>query len=236
MIEAPRTRAEDAREVGWRLLVAVGAGAIVGALVGGIGGRLAMLVLRLGSSDTLHGIETDDGFAIGRFTTSTFFLLTVTAGLGGVLGAAFFVVRGALPRRWRAGVWCLFFAVVMGAAVVNPDSFDFAALDPKPFAVAAFVLLPGLAALLSALAIERLLRVEPWSDRRLTVVLVVGSLPLVTVFPAVAALYGAAFALRRKPRLGNACTAVGRVVVPVALAVVAVRSGLELWSDAGEIL
>jgi Mg/Co/Ni transporter MgtE len=106
--EHMRSRQDDARDLGWRLLAAIGAGSILGALIGGVGGRLAMFVLRLGSSEALQGATTDDGFEIGRFTTSTVFLISVTAGLGGVLGAAYFVFRGALPRRLRAGTWGLF--------------------------------------------------------------------------------------------------------------------------------
>lgn len=236
MTGTAKSRREDAREVGWRLLVAIGAGAILGLLVGGIGGRLAMLVLRLGSSDTLRGVSTDDGFEIGRFTTATVFLLIVTAGLGGAQGAAYFVVRGALPRWGRAALWAAFASVLMGADLLDSGSFDFSALDPKLFAVAAFVVIPGVTALLSSVTIERLLRVEPWSNRRLSGVLVLGALPLVPVFPAVAAVYGGAFALRRKPRLGQMSTAVARVVLPIALALVMVKSGVELWQDAGAIL
>lgn len=48
-------------------------GLVTGLLIGGVGGRLAMFVLRLTSSETLHGLETDDGFIVGSFTSDTFF-------------------------------------------------------------------------------------------------------------------------------------------------------------------
>ena len=38
---------------------------MAGLLVGGVGGRVAMLLLRLTSDPRLRGLETDDGFTIG---------------------------------------------------------------------------------------------------------------------------------------------------------------------------
>jgi hypothetical protein len=58
------------------------AGLLCGGLIGGVGGRLAMFILRLTSSDSLHGVETDDGFTIGSFTGATVFLVIATAFLG----------------------------------------------------------------------------------------------------------------------------------------------------------
>ena len=55
----------DAGFLGRWILLGAGAGAISGALIGGVGGRIAMLVLRLTSSDLLRGAITDDGFEIG---------------------------------------------------------------------------------------------------------------------------------------------------------------------------
>jgi hypothetical protein len=40
-----------------------------------VGGRLAMLLLRLTSDPVLRGVSTDDGFTIGRFSAQTIFLL-----------------------------------------------------------------------------------------------------------------------------------------------------------------
>lgn len=53
-VTSPRggtTLRADVRAVTWCVLVGAAAGAIAGALVGGVGGRLAMLLLRLTSSD-----------------------------------------------------------------------------------------------------------------------------------------------------------------------------------------
>src|SRR5258708_6692212 len=42
-------------------------GLVAGAIIGGLGGRLAMLVLRLTSNGSVRGVKTSDGFVIGRF-------------------------------------------------------------------------------------------------------------------------------------------------------------------------
>jgi hypothetical protein len=224
------------REMAWRCLVAIGAGAIVGLVIGGIGGRLVMLVIRLQSDESVNGLLTDDGFRVGVFTTATGFLLTVAAGLGGLTGGLYLLLRGALPRRGRAIVWGVVLGLATGADILNPDTFDFNALDSKPFIVASFVLLPTLAALVIALAIERLLTVEPWSRRGLTVVLMLGALPLVPVLPVFLVVAGAALAVRRAPRFANGLQRVLRVAVPIGLSLFAVRSAVELWSDATGIL
>jgi hypothetical protein len=224
------------REMAWRCLVAIGAGAIVGLVIGGIGGRLVMLVLRLASDGSVQGVLTDDGFRIGQFTTATIFLLTVTAGLGGATSALYLLLRGALPRRGRAVVWGLFMGLYAGADILRPGQFDFAALDPKLFIVVSFVLLPALAALVSALVIERLLTVEPWSRRGLTAVLAIGALPLAPVLPVFAVVAGAVLAVRQAPRVDKGLGRLLRVAVPVGLALFAVTSAVELWSDATGIL
>ena len=67
---------------GATLASGVSSGFITGLLIGGVGGRLAMFLLRLTSDPALRGRQTDDGFTIGVFSTETLFLLGVTAGLG----------------------------------------------------------------------------------------------------------------------------------------------------------
>jgi hypothetical protein len=61
-----RLALEDLREPGATLGACVSAGFLAGVLIGGVGGRLAMLALRLTSGPSLHGVSTDDGFTIGR--------------------------------------------------------------------------------------------------------------------------------------------------------------------------
>jgi hypothetical protein len=232
----PATTSQDARTVAWRLLTATGAGSIVGAIVGGIGGRLAMFGLRLTSSDAVLGVKTDDGFEIGQFTTATLFLITVTAGLGGATGATYFVLRRALPRRGRVLLWAAVVGLVIGADLLKPQSLDFTLLGPQSFAVASFILLPTVAAFLIAFVLERLLAREPWSSRRLTAVLAVGALPLVPVLPVLLLLFGATLLLQRRPHIQATALGVARVAVPLLLIVLAAISGAELWRDTSEIL
>jgi hypothetical protein len=227
---------DDARVVVWRFVVGAGAGSIVGLLVGGIGGRLVMLVLRLASNDALHGATTDDGFVVGRVSTSTFFLLMVTGGLGAMTGVVYVAARSALPARGRAALVGIVAGLGSGASSVDPDSFDFSALDPKAFAIASFTLLPGIAAAAIVLVVDRLLELEPWSSRPLAVVLGLAALVLNVVLVVVVAIGGAALALRRTPVLGRRLHALARVVLPVLLVAFAARSGLELWRDANELL
>jgi hypothetical protein len=228
--------ARDLRELAWRCLVAIGAGAITGAVVGGIGGRLVMLVIRLQSDGSVRGLVTDDGFTIGQFSTATMFLMTVAAGLGAASGMFYLLLRRALPRRGRALGWGVVLGLFTGADILEPANFDFVALDSKPFIVASFVLLPMVAALVIAIVIERLLTVEPWSRRGLTVVLVLGALPLVPVLPVFLVVAGAALAVRRAPRVADGLQRLLRVAVPIGLSLFAVRSAVELWSDATGIL
>lgn len=227
---------QDVKAVAWRLLSSIGGGAIVGAIVGGVGGRLAMFMLRLTSNEAVLGVTTDDGFEIGQFTTATAFLLTVTAGLGGATGAAYFALRDALPRRGRPLLWAIVVGLVAGADLLKPRSLDFTVLDPRSLAVASFILLPAAAALLIALVIERLLVREPWSSRPLTILLALGALPLIPVVPAVLVLFGVALFLARRPRVRAATFTVARVAVPLLLFALSARSGVHLWRDANEIL
>jgi hypothetical protein len=227
---------QGARTVAWRLLTAIGAGSIVGAIVGGVGGRLAMFGLRLTSSDAVLGVATDDGFEIGQFTTATLFLLTVTAGLGGATGAIYFVVRRALPKRGRALLWAAVVGLFMGADLLKPQSLDFTLLGPQSFAVASFILLPTVAAFLIAVILERLLVREPWSSRRLTAVLALGAIPLAPVVPVLLLLFGATLLFERRPLIQAMALGVGRVAVPLLLVVLAAISGAELWRDTSEIL
>jgi len=127
-------------------------------------------------------------------------------------------------------------ALVLGADVVKTEGLDFSLLDPKPFAIASFVLLPGIAAFTIAVVLERLLVVEPWSRRSLTVVLALATLVLNVFLVVIAVVAGAAVALRRMPLVARAVNGIGRITVPIALAMLATLAGIDLWRDATEIL
>ena len=215
-------------------------GLVAGFLVGGVGGRAAMFVLRLTSSDGVRGIESDDGFTIGEFSAQTLFLLIATTLVGGVLGLAYFLIRRWLPARGRPASAAAFFGVVGGALVIHPDGVDFTLLDPAWLAVALFVALPAAYGALMVVVVERRLVVGT-GLRKVHVVaaillVVVGSIGLIPL--ALTALVLVAFvATRRWP--GLQAVAEGRVaawVVRVALVALAGLAAVALTSDVAEIL
>ena len=126
-----------------RLGAASLAGLVAGLAVGGVGGRLAMFVLRLTSSDSLRGVPTDDGFDIGSFTTDTIGLVLFTTLAGALFAVPYFVVRRWLPERRRPTQAAVFFGLVGGAAVIEPGGVDFTFIDPQVLAVALFIALPA---------------------------------------------------------------------------------------------
>jgi len=141
-----------------RLAAAVAAGALAGVLVGGVGGRIAMLVLRLTSDPALHGRLTDDGFTIGIVSASTLFLLAATAVLGILGGIAYLLVRPWLPERARSWLFAALAGVVGGARIARPGGIDFTLLDPLPLALAMFVAIPAAGGFLTSRLAERFLR------------------------------------------------------------------------------
>lgn len=167
--------ARDGRPQSWAKVYADGAafvgrgmlaGLVCGALVGGVGGRLAMFLLRLTSADAVRGLETDDGFAIGAVTGATLFLLIVTTALGAIGGLLYLGVRPWLPPRGRPVVFGLVGAVLGGLLFINPDGRDFTLLGPRWLAVALFVLLPAAYGVSLSLLAERLLRPRGWQRNR----------------------------------------------------------------------
>ncbi len=151
----------SARNVGhlwWRSMrVVVVAGVPVGIIVGGLGSRLAMFVLRLSSPDSVRGVESDDGFTIGRFTLSGTLNLWLLGAAVGVIGAvAYLLVRPWLlgPPAFRyvsVGLAC---GAVVGSMLLHADGVDFALLKPKWFAMALFIALPALFGLVIGPAVE----------------------------------------------------------------------------------
>jgi hypothetical protein len=130
-----------------RFTAAVLAGAFTGFLVGGVGGRLAMLVLRLTTGDSVHGVVSDDGFVIGRVTLAGTIGLLLVATLIGVLGALVhrLVVPWLIGPRWfRRLTTAAGSGLVVGAMLVHRGGVDFTRLRPAGLAIALFVLVPGL--------------------------------------------------------------------------------------------
>ncbi len=182
-----------ATEVGDRLWVLVVAGISTGAVVAGVGSRLAMLVLRLTSPDRVRGVTSDDGFEIGRFTFSGTYNLLVIGAAVGVIGAAAY--RAVAP--WLLGpVWfrrCTVAAAsgaVVGSMLVHDDGVDFHVLKPQWLAVGLFVALPAVFGAAIAAVVDRLATLERpggWRGWLLPVLLVV-AFPVVIPIVVIAAL------------------------------------------------
>lgn len=141
----------------WTRVVLI-AGIPVGFIVGGIGSRLAMFLLRLTSPNSVRGVESDDGFTIGRFTTSgTYNLLQLGATVGVIGAVAYLLVRPWLlgPPALRHVTVGLGSGAVVGSMLLHADGVDFALLKPRWFAMALFIGLPALFGVVIGVAVER---------------------------------------------------------------------------------
>jgi hypothetical protein len=133
---------------------------------GGVGGRIAMSVLAAASPE-MHGIATDDGFEMGRFTIGGTVQLIGTATVLGLVGAGIYAaVRwlyfpGLLPRV-VATAGCA--GVGVGALLVHRDGVDFTLLN-APFAIALFVAIPAAYGGLLAWLVETRVPVRSGSPR-----------------------------------------------------------------------
>ncbi len=172
-----RLERRDLSSPGATLAAGVTGGFVSGLLIGGVGGRLAMLLLRLTSDPALRGVTTDDGFTIGRLSPETIFLLGVTTGLGIAGGLFYLIVRGWIPERRRVLVMTVFFGLVGGGALISPHGLDFNALAPLPLAVALFVAIPTAYGAAMPWLTERMLR-EDSAMRTRKWAWVAGLLPL----------------------------------------------------------
>lgn len=231
---------------GWRVTLSrlgrvvtagVVSGAVAGFLVGGVGGRFVMFVLRLTSSDAVRGLETDDGFDIGVVSSGTVFLLAATTALGAFGGLAYVAVRTVLGSRGRALLTACLTGLVGGAAILDEEGVDFQLLDPLWFAVVAFIALPAAYGWVLSRWVERRLA-EPSRSTSLLTLLPLAVLPLAGptgVVLVLLVLGGVAVAVLRPDvyvRLRSPGTWLGRAVL-VAAAVVAL---VEVVDDVGAIL
>ena len=234
---APRRDAirDEVASIAWWVLVGTASGAIAGFLVGGIGGRLAMLLLRLTSSDIVIGVTSDDGFEIGVVSTQTANLLLLTTVLGAANGALYAALRETIPIRLRLPLWAGFAALAGGANFVHEDGVDFTLVSPAVLAIALFVALPGVAAALVVLLVERWNREPAWRDRRLVAIVVGASLASTFALVPAALVAAAAFVVRRmgaRQRLLQ----VGRIVVPAGIAILGIAAGVDLVTESNRIL
>ncbi len=164
----PLTQRQLAGEVLEDLRVLIVAGMTVGVLVAGFGSRLAMLLLRLTSPDSVQGVTSDDGFTIGRITLGgTYNLLLLGAAVGVIGAAAYRVVAPRLigPSWFRRLTTGLASAAVVGSMLVHADGVDFTLLGPTWLAIGLFVALPGLFGVLIGPAVDRVARPGSWTTR-----------------------------------------------------------------------
>jgi hypothetical protein len=137
----------DARAIATRLRVTATVGALLGLVVGGVGGRLGMLALRLTSDDSVRGVTSDDGFEIGQVTLGGTIGLLAVGMFAGLIGA--FAHRAVAPfligPSWLRSLTCALGAgAVVGSMLVHADGVDFTLLAPTWLAIAIFVALPAL--------------------------------------------------------------------------------------------
>jgi hypothetical protein len=228
------TLAADARAVARVMLAGAAAGAIAGAVVGGIGGRLVMLLLRLTSDPLVSGMISDDGFEIGRVTLGgTIGLIGGMAALGAANGGLYAVLRSSIPSHLRAPLWSLFGAAAGGSQFIHADGVDFTFLEPLWLAVLAFVALPGVAALVVVLLVERWLR-DPERQRH-PVALAVGA-ALGTVALVLVAALGLVVLVGRRLGLAAPAARLGHVVVPAGLVLGIAASAWYTAAEAAQIL
>lgn len=241
-VEASRASLwSDLKAAARPLAAGLAAGFLAGLVIGGLGGRLAMLLLRLTSDPGLHGLQTDDGFTIGIVSTATLFLFAVTAILGAIGGILYLVVRSWLPRGARQWVFGALAGAVGGALVLRPGGIDFTALDPLPLAVAMFIAIPAAYGFAVSLLVERYVASER-AFRGWGIWLVAFALLFLPLFGpigiAIAATITLLFvAIRLSPEIGSLWRSAPVVWLGrAALAIVGAVALVDLVGDVAEIL
>ena len=151
-----------------KMRVIIVAGISAGALLIGVGSRVAMLILRVTSPDSVHGVESDDGFTIGEVTLGGTYNLLVLGAAVGIIGAiAYMCVAPWLigPTWFRRLTTGLASAAVVGSMLVHADGIDFTVLKPTWLAIGLFVALPGLFGTLIGAFVDAVQRPDSWTAR-----------------------------------------------------------------------
>jgi len=151
-----------------RLAAASWAGALLGLLVGGVGGRLFMGFLA-GLNREDHGVITSDGFPMGEITVSGTLNLFLVGTMLGVLGAAIYLsLRGLTvgPLWFRRLCTVVGGTVMVGAAMVHEDGPDFTLLEPTWAAIALTLAVPCVFLLLMPPAVDAVTRDGGWLPQR----------------------------------------------------------------------
>lgn len=140
------------------LSAGVWAGLLSGLVIGGLGGRLAMGILRLTSDPSLNGLLTDDGFEIGIVSGSTLFLVLMCGALGLIGGVLYLVVRSWLPESYRGTLVAIIAGAVGGALVIKPEGIDFTLVEPLILSIPMFIVIPALYGWSVMVMTERLMK------------------------------------------------------------------------------
>ncbi|MEO8264741.1 MAG: hypothetical protein ABI706_04430 [Ilumatobacteraceae bacterium] len=148
--------------------VLIVAGIPTGALVVGLGSRIAMFVLRVTSPDNVRGVRSDDDFVIGEVTLGGTYNLLQLGAVVGIIGAgAYLLVMPWLigPLWFRRLTTGLASAVVAGSMLVHDKGIDFHVLQPTWLAIGLFVALPGVFGIAIAAAVDAVRRPGSWTTR-----------------------------------------------------------------------
>lgn len=138
------------------------AGAIVGILVAGIGGRLVMRLAAILQPDSA-GALTEFGSRIGEITLSGSLGLLLTGLVGGLgAGTVWVVVSPWIPAvGLRRAILTMPVAIALGGSfVIEGDNRDLLILQHDPVVITALIVLVALVGLSLSL-------VDDWLDRRL---------------------------------------------------------------------
>lgn len=221
------------------LSAGVWAGLLSGLIIGGLGGRLAMGILRLTSDPSLHGRATDDGFKIGIVSGSMIFLVGICTVLGLMGGLVYLAVRGWLPESNR-GAWAALVAGAIGSAlVIKPEGIDFTLVEPIYLSIPMFIVIPAFYGWALSAWTERFLRRKTSSLGAGAAFIPLLGLALIGPFGIIAVALGFVtwLVMRRVPSVASLwnsrwVTAIGRTL----LAGVTVVSLVALTSDIIEIV
>jgi hypothetical protein len=230
-------------ELGELARVIVVAGVAVGAVVGGLGGRLAMLLLRVTSPSSVNGVESDDGFTIGQVTVGGTYNLVVIGAAAGVIGAAAYLA----VRPWLVGPLWLRRATVgatagalVGSMLIHADGVDFTVLEPLWLAVSLFIALPTIAGVALAMTVDNVSSPASWTAHgrtrwALPVVLAALVAPAITVIVPVMLVAAAVLLVARALRGALNDSVFGRTAVRAGFALVPLLGAVALGQDLGEL-
>jgi hypothetical protein len=227
------------------LRVVVVAGIAAGAVLVGVGGRVAMLLLRLTSPDRTHGVVSDDGFTIGRVTLAGTYNLLLIGAIVGMVGAAVYLAvapRLIGPTWFRRATTGMAAGAVGGALLVHADGVDFTLLRPTWFAIALFVTLPAVFGTLIGSVVDAVAHDGSWTKRRpwrwLLPVVALAIFPPTVVFVVVATpVISAWVILTHVPIVGRLRRASGYVIAVRALwLAIAVLGAAALVRDTHAVL